>query len=256
MTSAQTSRSSLASRVAADLRRALENGEVAEDGRLPAEPDLARMFGVSRTSIREAVVELEEQGFVRRRQGSGTYLHRDPATLRNNLNANSGVTELIEAAGWTPGTRDVSRERRLASPEEALLLGLKPGDPVLVLERVRTADERPVVFTLDVIPLGPLAARGLTADALEAVIGAKQSLYRALESLGLVVQHGEAEIRPAQADRRLATELGIEPGSLLLRILQVDFTSDDRAVLLSDERHVADAFSIRVYRKGSGRMAE
>ena len=256
MTSAASSRSSIASRVAAELRRALEDGEVAEDGRLPAEADLARMFGVSRTSIREAVVELEEQGFVRRRQGSGTYLHRDPAALRNNLNVNSGVTELIEAAGWTPGTRNVSRVRRSASADEAVLLGIAPGDPVLVLERVRTADGRPVVFTLDVIPLGPLASRGLSADALEAVITVQQSLYRALESLGMVVQHGEAEIRPAHADERLAAELGVEPGSLLLRILQVDFTSDDRAVLLSDERHVADAFSIRVYRKGSGRMAE
>jgi DNA-binding GntR family transcriptional regulator len=96
----------------------------------------------------------------------------------------------------------------------------------------------------------------LTADALEAVIDAHQSLYRALASLGLLVQHGEAEIRPAQTDQRLATELGVELGSLLLRILQVDFMPDDRAVLLSDERHVADAFSIRVYRKGPGAMVD
>lgn len=85
-----SSRSILANRVAADLRPALERGEHAENGRLPTEADLARIFGVSRASIREAVAELEGQALVRRHQCSETFLLRDPAGLGNDLILNSG----------------------------------------------------------------------------------------------------------------------------------------------------------------------
>jgi len=104
----------------------VELGELAEDGRLPTEADLARIVGISRGSIREAVAELEEQELVSRRQGSGTFQLRDPATLCDDRNLDSGVTDLIEGAGWTPGTRWVSLERRQATPEEARRLRRGP----------------------------------------------------------------------------------------------------------------------------------
>ena len=64
------------SKVRAQLELLLRNAEPGE--RLPSEPALAKRFDVSRTTIREVMSQLETEGFVQRRQGSGTYVRRQP----------------------------------------------------------------------------------------------------------------------------------------------------------------------------------
>ena len=64
------------SRVRAQLELLLRNAEPGE--RLPSEPALAKRFDVSRTTIREVMSQLETEGFIQRRQGSGTYVRRQP----------------------------------------------------------------------------------------------------------------------------------------------------------------------------------
>ena len=64
------------SKVRAQLELLLRNAEPGE--RLPSEPALAKRFGVSRTTIREVMSQLEAEGFIQRRQGSGTYVSRQP----------------------------------------------------------------------------------------------------------------------------------------------------------------------------------
>src|SRR5947207_1711412 len=90
---------SLTQRAADDLRRAIQDGHYEQTGRLPAEPDLARQLGVSRATLRHAISVLQEEGLVTRRHGSGTFVAGRIAELRNNLNVNFGVTDLIDAAG-------------------------------------------------------------------------------------------------------------------------------------------------------------
>lgn len=242
---------SLTGVVAAEIRTALETHGLATDGRLPAEPELARQFQVSRTTIRGAIAELEEEGLVRRRQGAGTFLIADVATVRNTLNTNSGVTDLITAAGWIPGTRDEHSEIRPCTEEERQLLRLSADAEVVSITRTRTADGRPVVLAKDTIPWALLDPSISLHDA-DARMREGGSLYQLIEEWGLHVHHGEAELRPVEASREIAGALGITKGGLLLFLRQVDCTSDGTPVLLSHEYHVADAFTIRVYRKGPG----
>jgi GntR family transcriptional regulator len=237
--------------VAADLRRSIEKRALGADGRLPSEPELARRMGVSRATIRQAVTELEEAGFVRRRQGLGTFVTGQATSLRNNLNVNSGVTDLIAAGGWTPGTADVALEQRAATRDESTALGLERGAGVVVVRRTRLADDRPVVAVEDVIAEARLASVHQTADELAAAL-AGGSLYDVLDRLGLAVHHGIADIRPARAVGDAARRLAMKAGSLVVLIEQIDYTVDDEPVLFSRERHRPDVFQFRVYRRGPG----
>lgn len=60
--------------IAAQLRRAITDGLYAYGDRLPAEREIARSFGASRTTVRNALRLLEERNFVRRKVGSGTFV--------------------------------------------------------------------------------------------------------------------------------------------------------------------------------------
>ena len=237
--------------VADDLRRAIEQDEYGPEGRLPSEPELARRLGVSRATVRQAMTELEESGFVRRRQGRGTFVTEHATSLRNNLNVNSGVTDLIASAGWAPGTADVAVERRVATREERAALALDGSGHIVRVLRTRLADDHPVVAVADVLDAALLERLGIDEPKLAARLGSG-SLYDFLDDAGLAVHHGIADIRPVAAGRDVARRLGLRSGALVVLIEQVDFTSDDVPVLLSREHHRPDIFQFRVYRRGPG----
>jgi GntR family transcriptional regulator len=226
------------------LARRIEEGKLRPGQRLPSEPDLAVSMGISRATLREALRSLEEDGFVRRVQGAGTFITHRPR-LKNNLDTNFGVTDLIRSMGRRPGTQGLSVSRYSASEEEVELLGLEPGSGVVRLERIRTADREPVVFSVDVLP------ERLIPDRLPLGRLGRGSIYSMLEEhCGVAVHQGVASIRPANADRDLAAKLAVPEGTLVLYLLQVDYDTEGRPVLLSHEHHLADAFEITVVRRG------
>ena len=231
-----------------ELASRIATGAIAAGSRLPPEPQLASELGVSRATLREALRSLEEDGFVTRTRGAGTYATHRPR-LRNNLDVNFGVTEAIQAAGMKAGTTNSELRSVRAEAEEAEALDLAPGDPVLVLERVRSADDRPVVFSRDVVPAAMLSAGEL--DRLR-----DGSIYELMEREGIAVQHGVMTLEPMTADRSLADKLDVPPGELLLYLRQVDYDRAGDPIVLSHEYHLASAFEFSVVRRGPGRRPE
>ena len=67
------------------IREKIENGEWKVGQKLPTEPELCQFFGVSRTTIRQAVDSLVSAGLLAKKQGSGTYVTQ-ATTARNHLN--------------------------------------------------------------------------------------------------------------------------------------------------------------------------
>jgi DNA-binding FadR family transcriptional regulator len=84
--------------IADQIARLIEKGEYDAGERLPPERDLAKQLGVSRPSVREALIALEVEGYVEVRVGSGVYvLGPRPAGKVSSLPADSGPFELIRA---------------------------------------------------------------------------------------------------------------------------------------------------------------
>jgi DNA-binding GntR family transcriptional regulator len=224
------------------LREWISSRGLKAGDRLPPEPELARLLGVSRATLREAIRILEMEGVVARSQGIGTFVAATPF-LRNNLGVNWGVTDLIRSSGYTPGTAEKTVSVIPAPSSVCSALGLQTGAKVVMLERLRTADGRPVVLSTDFIPVVLLPRRE------DPLAGMGESLYTWLQRVaGIIIHHGSARIRPVVATSSLARRLRVRRGSPLLLLEQVDYTADGRPVLYSLEYHVPDAFEITVHR--------
>jgi GntR family transcriptional regulator len=231
-----------------ELKQRIDRGELPAGTRLPSEPELAAELQVSRATLREALRAMELEGLLRRRQGSGTFVADHPR-MANSLDVNFGVTDAIRAAGMTAGIAKGRHWVEPASAGEAALLELEPGQDVLVIERVRTAEGKPVVLSRDLFPSRLLDGREQVVQAL-----LERSIYDVLErELGIVIHHGVARFRPVRADHTVAGRLGVPRGELLLYLWQVDYAQDGTPVISSHEFHLADAFDFTVVRRGPGR---
>jgi DNA-binding GntR family transcriptional regulator len=235
---------SLRHSLADELRARILAGEWRPGERLPSEPELARRRFVSRSSMRAAITVLEEDGFVSRKHGSGTYVMHRPA-LPNDLGRNLSVSSLIRSTGMEPGTEEQTSGAVPAPAAVAEALGVEEGEPVSCLRRVRTADGRRVVDVTDWCRTDHLAP-----EELPDLPGG--SIYAALAERGLAVAHGVAQLTPENAGREVAERLAVPQGALLLTIDQVDRTADGTAVLVAREHHLVDAFTFTLLRRGPG----
>jgi GntR family transcriptional regulator len=240
-------RVSLVDQVRQGLLDDLLGGTLEPGEKLPNEDKLAERFAVSRATVREAVLGLLEAGYLIRRHGSGTYVTSAPRS-RHALDTTVSYTAMIREAGHEPGETVIRKGVRAASELEHTLLGLADGESVMELERVRLADRRPVIYSRDRIRASLL--QGVADEALDS------SLYEILNEAGHAVVRARAELIPTLADAKLSRLLEVTRGTPLLHIDQVDYDARGRAVMLSQEWHVADAFELIVNRRISPASSE
>jgi GntR family transcriptional regulator len=228
-----------------ELRDAIARGLYRPGSQLPAESELVQLLGVSRTVVREALRLLEEDGLITRRHGVGTFVRKHP--ILHNLNFNYGNTEMIRRAGFSPATSFLDVQTVPASAEVAEALSLPVGAPVLAIERVRSADGKPVVYSIDYIPQGVAGAADLESYSQEQDI----SVYELYQNvLGQVIEYGVARLLPVPAPAPVAKRLAVPANSVLLLLLQTDYSPQDEPVLYAREYHLSDAFDFLVMRRG------
>jgi GntR family transcriptional regulator len=246
--SARTESKTLTQAAQHELRLAITQGTYRPGSQLPTEAELGELLGVSRTVVREALRVLEEEGLITRRQGVGTFV-REHAILKN-LNFNFGITEMIESAGLKSGTTHFAVQHEAAEPEVASQLRLSPGTPLLNVERVRTADGRPVVYSIDTVAEALIQRSGFDLNRL-----LTESIYSILQAdLGQVIEYGIARIMPAAAPKPVAEKLGLASGAMVLYVVQTDYSSSDEPLLYSREYHLPDAFDFVIWRRGPAKL--
>jgi GntR family transcriptional regulator len=174
---------------------------------VPTERELATALSTSRTTVRQALVDLVAEGRLVRRQGAGTFIAEPKLTWPLHL---TSFTEAAAASGFAASTRLISAGRVRASGEVATRLELAPGAPVLRVERLRLADDRPMAVETSHLS----AAR---FPQLTRHIRRRQSLYELLrEAYGVVPVRAEELIATAPASPREAALLGTETGAPML----------------------------------------
>jgi len=214
----------MAARVAKSLREELRH-EYIVGGRLPAEPELAAQYGVSRGTVRQALTVLEREGSIIRRQGAGTYVHYISRVQTRAEHAYE-FTDLLRSAGFEPGIRLDSFGVEPLSAELAARIDMEPHTPALAVYKTFMAGNQPAIYCIDRIPTH-LILHEFDDEEL------KQPIFDFLrERCNLVTVQNLAELIPTVASPPIANILQLMPGDPLLRIDEVGYSADGVAVIL------------------------
>lgn len=211
--------------------------DLATGDRLPSDAELCREFGVSRMTARNAVSRLVDEGLVSRVSGRGTYVARPPAHRRADRLLT--FSHEMRRRGRRPWSRLLLRETRPATPDEAAALGVAAADPVVVVRRLRCADDDPVALETAVL-IGPVADAVLAADV------ERGSLHEALARAGCHLRRGSATIGAAAATGEDAELLRMRPGEPLLVERRVITDTHGRRVEATESRYPADRYGLFV----------
>ncbi|MGI8315148.1 GntR family transcriptional regulator [Halobacillus mangrovi] len=222
------------------IKRDIENGIYLEKQKLPSEFQLSKSLGVSRATLREALRILEEEGVVTRRHGVGTFVNPKPL-FTSGIEELDSVTGMILSSGMTPGSQYLSADLVEPTEEDRRRFSDEHLHRLAKLERVRTADDQPVVYCVDKIPEGLIP--------LDHVKEA-DSLFQIFESYtGETISYAVTHIEPIGYHERISPILNCEPEQALLLLKQMHYTQDDVPVIFSNNYFRADKFSFHVLRK-------
>lgn len=208
----------LASRIARRAEARVRSGEWAPGQRLPPERELCALLGVGRTTLRQALDELEHLGLITRHQGRGTFV--TTPRVDADTAAHFSLSAALAADGGGFETRVLGTDTEPAGRAVADDLGIAPDDPVVRIRRLRLHRGEPVILETAVLPEAPFPELA-TAD-----LGSR-SLYRILrEDYGREATSATETIEPALLTAAEASLLGTHrrAPALLVRRVTADRT--------------------------------
>jgi GntR family transcriptional regulator len=227
------------------LLERIRTGGLAQRECLPTEMDFVKMLGISRSTVRQALDDLVNAGYLTREKGRGTFVCR-PKIDEGFFQKLDSFNQEMRQKGFEPGTRVLSAGRVSGRPDINRQLGLADDQPLFQLSRLRLADGEPVVFLETWLPdarLPGLAEMDFTT----------QSLYGILEArYGCRVERAVRKIEAVAAKPQEARLLSIKTGEPICLVRSVARLGDDTPIEYSVARYRGDRnqFTVELVRRG------
>jgi GntR family transcriptional regulator len=189
--------------------------------RLPGEMTLCAHFGVSRTTVRQALSRLEQEGLVVRDKGRGCFVAESERRSWLLQSADGLFQDETERLGRSVSSR-ILRLERGALPGWALdSLKLPKGADGMTLERVRSVDGKVALYVVNHLP-------AWLEEAVLSLRDPNESLYRRLRDAGLEVSGAHRSLEAVKAGSRLAELLELVPGAPVVAIHSVAWERNGR----------------------------
>lgn len=213
--------------------------EMNTDDRVPSEREICEKYGVSRTTVRAALNELEELGYIYKRHGKGTYVSALWRELKN-LSDTYSFTEHMKQLGMKPETRILSFETTQANRSTGERLKIAEGSDIYKLRRLRLADGMPMMLEVTFIPV--YLFPGLTLELLKSM-----PLYDLYPSrFNQEIKYADEEFYASLVQDKEAELLGVPVGSACLRLIRTTYNLDNKVIEFTLSAARADQFVYKV----------
>lgn len=225
------------------IKRSIQEGTYKPGTLLPSEPELEKLFDVSRTTVRKAVSLLTSEGYLDVKQGRGTLVLDTSTTQR--LNNISSITETLMKRGYEVTTQGICIELVSASESVAAALEVPVGTQVYLIQRVQCADGMPIAIIRNYL-------RANALPDLKSKEGSFIGLYSMLErDYNIILLNAVEYISAIAADFTEAQILRVPIGSPLLMVRRVSCT-EQGPFECAFIKIVADKYEYSVYLEGRG----
>ncbi|WP_066646752.1 GntR family transcriptional regulator [Christensenella timonensis] len=133
------------------IKRNIASKNILPGDKLPTEEEFCNVFGVSRSTVRAAIGELEEEGMVTRVRGKGTFISK--TKLKRKMEQVYSFSHQMEASSLVPSSRLLEFKTIAASDGLIDLFGLEENDPVYEIVRLRMANGEPLLLETTFLPV-------------------------------------------------------------------------------------------------------
>lgn len=215
----------------------IQKGEWKAGDQVPGERELSDQFGISRMTVRQALKDLERIGRLTSYQGKGTYVSQQK--IDQSLFTVTGFSEDMENRGIKPTTQVLSVKKERASGRAAELFQVKE---MLIIERLRLANEEPVAIEISHFPLPEfdfLLDRDLT-----------KSLYSMLRAKGQLFLYAEQSIEAAPLPKNCAKVLKVAVNSPALILERISYNLENRPIEYVHSYYRGDRYKLWLTLKG------
>lgn len=224
------------------IMESIEKGIYRPGEKLPSEIKMAEHFNVSRETFRSAIRLLEQHGVVIVKHGVGTFITKMLPMIPSSLESLTKISDLIKHAGLIEGERKDFSKTVECTADWAEKLAIPVGTPVSFHQRIRTANNEPVVLSQNIM------SKSLIGDALE-----KKELYGSLTefleqecNIKLLTSDSEL-IVPLHTDT-LCQQLLVYPETTVLLMEQIHYNELNEPVMYSRDYFRNDIFQFKLRR--------
>ena len=144
--------------------------ETVSGEQLPSEPKLAIDLGVSRASLREAMRTFETRGLLQRKHGVGTFVIHPTRVFDTGLENLNSLETIADLLGLEVSMGDLKVARRTVNIEMCETLELPEDAEILQVSRVILAENRPVAYLEDNLPIDVINEEEVRKDFTGSVL--------------------------------------------------------------------------------------
>jgi GntR family transcriptional regulator len=215
------------------IQQAIDAGDLKPGEAIPTEQELVERYAISRATVRQAIMQLVNDGYLRREKSKGTFVTTPPEKIRF-MESLRWFSKEMSRKGIPNLTRILEKDIIPASDDIAMNLQIAPGAPVFYVRRLRLVNNLPLLIDHHCVPYN-------LCPGIEEKYSDNTSLYETLEhEYGIKLHHGWREFEPIIPSQEDIDLLGIYSTTALLLVKSVVFNETDAAV---------DYFEARIHGK-------
>jgi len=217
------------------LKKKILKGEFKEGDLLPSEREFSELYDISSTTIRRALNDLVHENFLERKAGKGTFVRM--GKVKRDLRKVLGFTQNMKEMGLVPSTKVLHKKVASANAFAMERMGLKKSDKVVKLERLRLANDVPMMLETRYIRTD--LCPGIQKEDLSS------SLWKVFESVyGCKPFRHSQNLRIAEISEDSASLLGLEGQALVFLIKGTTYLGDGQAIECEESLYRSDKYDL------------
>ncbi|MBU7590959.1 GntR family transcriptional regulator [Metabacillus halosaccharovorans] len=219
------------------IKKTIETEELQPGDALPSERELSESYQISRMTVRQAITNLVNKGYLFREKGKGTFVSSQK--FEQNLQGLTSFTEDMKARNLVPGSKLLHFEIYPADKDIRATLSLKDEELIYKIKRLRLANNEPIAVETSYLPVNLVP--GLTPDILAS------SLYTYIENeLELTIGHASQTVEAAIVDAEDQQHLNIHKDVPVLLIQRETFLENGTPLELVRSSYRADRYKFKI----------